>query len=301
MSKSQYLYVGEDLKVHTGADAEELIKATKDLEYFAPDSGIAQVPKQRWALAQRYERRTWMEASAHADSDRNDEHAAHFGGYEALRGRRFRRAIELGCGPFTNLRTIAQVCRIDQCTLLDPLLQDYLGHRNCAYRSGVLQMGPSALAQALQRNRLTRGFRRVVRSVRPQALVVGVEIEQTLAQPIEEMPDCGKFDLVVMINVIEHCFDVQRIFQAIRRLCAPGALFVFHDRLYETEEIEHDAAVRFDAGHPLRVDKEVVLAFLRDEFRCAFSATVDMQDGVEGIDLTERGIYFIGEWVSGPQ
>lgn len=295
MSKSDYLYVGEDLKIRTGSEAELLIKNTRDMDYLDASRGIAKVPKERWRLAQAYERRTWMEASAHADSDRNEEHAAHFGGYEALRGRRFERAIELGCGPFTNLRVMSRVCAIAQCTLLDPLLDDYLQHRNCAYKSGVLQVGPSPLALALQRNWLSRGIRRVIRNVRPRALVAGVEIERKFALPIEEMPDCGDFDLVVMINVIEHCFDVQRIFAAIRKLCRPGAVFVFHDRLYDADEIQRDAAVRFDAGHPLRVDKDVVLSFLREEFRSLSETTVDMEDGVEGIDLTERAIYFIGE------
>jgi len=60
--------------------------------------------------------------------------------------------------------------------------------------------------------------------------------------------------MVVMINVIEHCFNIERIFAAIIELCRKDTVFVFHDRLYSAFRVKRSATQRFDAGHPLKVE-----------------------------------------------
>lgn len=291
-----HVYVGEDRKILTGRDAEALLREHSDSNYVDEVSGIVCVPNERWAMAQRYERGTWMEDGVHAFDDRNVAHATNFDGYAFLHGRSFARAIELGCGPFTNLRLIAGECKIDRCTLLDPLIYDYLRHRNCNYRHGILKIGATTLDFRLSRNRFARAIRRLIRAVRPTLLISGVPLEKALATPIEEMPECGKFDLVVMINVLEHCFNAHEIFRRVRKLCHPGTLFVFHDRLYRAAEVKREVMARFDAGHPLRVDESVILRFLHNSFRALIDRRVNVEDEVAGITLTEPGIYFVGEF-----
>jgi SAM-dependent methyltransferase len=295
MADRSAIFVGEDRNIRVGSDAEALLHETCDAEFVDEKCGIVRVPKERWDMAQRYERGTWMEAAAHAFDDRNYEHAKHFDGYSSLRGRSFDRAIELGCGPFTNLRVIADSCGIARCTLVDPLIPDYLHHRHCTYRYGILQTGTTPLASRLGRNLGGRAIRRVIRRMAPGLLISGVPLESALAAPIEEMPECGQFDLVVMINVIEHCFDVHEIFDRVRSLCRRGSLFVFHDRLYNAGAVKRDATERFDAGHPLRVAEGVIVEFLHSTFGVLLERRVDVQDEVAGIELTEPGIYFVGE------
>ena len=65
-----------------------------------------------------------------------------FAGYQVLTGLRFERVIELGCGPFTNLRYIARRCDISTVELLDPLIGDYLQHRNRYFDEHALYAAP---------------------------------------------------------------------------------------------------------------------------------------------------------------
>ncbi len=291
---SDYLYVDQDLHIYTGEEARVRVKHTNDTQYLEGDKGILRVPRSRWSTAQHYEKKTWMESSAHAVDDRNEEHCAGFDDYKSIAGRRFKQAIELGCGPFTNMRVLGRFVGIDRCILLDPLIDSYLSHRHCSYRNDHVRTAPSALDQRLGASRPLRAVRRLVRMAWPRLLEVGIPIEQRIATPIEEMPDCGTFDLVVMINVLEHCYDIERIFANLLRLCRPGTVFVFHDRLYQPAEVRRDALTRFDAGHPLRIAGPVVVDFLEKHFEPLAERCVEVADEIHGIDLTERGIYHIG-------
>jgi SAM-dependent methyltransferase len=289
------LFVDEDLEAYTGESARERLARTNDIAYLHHEAGIVRVPKSRWATAQAYERRTWMEAAAHAHEDRNEDHAVAFDGYQALSGRNFERAIELGCGPFTNLRMVARRTRVGRCVLLDPLIQSYREHRHCTYSLKQLRLAPSRLNRWLEGSLALRAIRRLVRAVASDALHEGVAVERLIAAPIEEMPECGTFDLVILVNVLEHCFDAQAIFDRVLQLCPPGSVLVFHDRLYMPEDMRSDLENRYDAGHPLRIAAPVIKRFLAERFTPLYEHEIDLVDASYGLDLTERGLYFIGE------
>ncbi len=291
----KYLFVGKDLELHEGEDARKLLANINDVQFFESGQGVVRVPKSRWQLAQEYERHTWMDACSHAVDDRNDEHADGFDEYASLRGSVFPRAIELGCGPFTNIRVIAKYAEIKSTVLLDPLIDSYISHRNCMYVNGKIKVSESKLSVTLGRSWPGRAVRRLIRAIAPDSLIKGVPLERRIASSIEEMPDCGTFDLVIMINVIEHCFDVQTIFKKILGLGKPGSIFVFHDRLFDAVEVAEDVKTRFDAGHPLRVSGPLVIKFLEENFLPLMQREVDIVDIVGEFDLTERGIYFIGK------
>ncbi|MFO1353049.1 MAG: methyltransferase domain-containing protein [Gammaproteobacteria bacterium] len=295
MDASDFLFVGDDLRIHSGSDAEVALRTMSDARFVVAGEGIPRVPKARWLVAQRYEKTTWMEVGAHADDDRNHEHARHFDEYAALHRKTYARALEVGCGPFTNLRLIANVCRIDACTLLDPLLNEYLHHRHCTYRHGFLETGATRWQDWLGRRAWGRYARAMLRRVQPRLLHTGVTIDARLAIPFEEMPAREPYDLTVMINVLEHCFDAPKIFARLLELSRPGAVLVFHDKLFRAHAVERQAARRFDAGHPLRVDATLLRAFLFDHYRPLHERYVEVEDGYAGVDLSEQGIYFIGE------
>ncbi|HSY49357.1 MAG TPA: methyltransferase domain-containing protein [Thermoanaerobaculia bacterium] len=295
MSVDQYLYVDEELHILTGEDAARALRERSDASYLDPREGVVRVPKQRWQQAQRYERDTWMVANAEATDDRNTAHSDGFESYAVLEGRKFEHAVELGCGPFTNLRLIAGHCTIAHCSLLDPLIDDYLKHPHCTYDHHGLRIGEKRLNAILGSTPPGRALRRVFRAVAPGILTHRIPVEALLPMPIEEMPARSAYDLVVILNVLEHCYDATAIFDRILAILKPGGVFVFHDKLFTPAEAAEDVRTRFDAGHPLRVGGGVIESFLEKNFTPLFSRHGTVEDGFEDHDLSRDGIYFIGE------
>jgi SAM-dependent methyltransferase len=291
----KYLYVDEQLHILNGKEAAAALRQHSDAAYLDPRDGVVRVPQQRWQQAQRYERDTWMVANREATDDRNDAHRDGFSGYAALEGRVFRHAIELGCGPFTNLRLIGQHCTIKLCSLLDPLIEDYLRHPHCTYDSHALRMRETQLSAILGRTLPGRAIRRVLRAIAPGTLFRRLPIAELLPIPIEKIRASSTYDLVVMLNVLEHCYDAPAIFEKILAILKPRGVIVFHDKLFSAAEAAEDVATRFDAGHPLRVGGELIESFLDQNFTPLFSRRGVVEDAFEEHDLSREGIYFIGE------
>jgi SAM-dependent methyltransferase len=290
----KYLYVDEKLHMLIGDDAKRALAVQSDAEFLDSGGGVVRVTKQRWHQAQRYERDTWMIANADASDDRNTSHDEGFAGYAALHGRRFANAIELGCGPFTNLRLIARRCTIDRCSLLDPLINDYLKHPHCTYDRHRLRTDEKHLGVVLGRTLPGRAIRRLVRALAPGMLSHSVPVGELFPIPIEEMPPGSAYDLAVMLNVLEHCYDAEAIFEKILGILKPGGVFVFHDKLFTAAEAAEDVATRFDAGHPLRVSDGLIKSFLEKNFTPLFADHRIVEDGFEEHDLSRDGVYFIG-------
>jgi hypothetical protein len=183
-----------------------------------PD-GVLSISADRWATAQRYEAHCWLERYRTATDDREREHAERFDGYRLL-SRHYGRAIELGCGPFTQSRRIIRGgVEVDELTLVDPLLDRYEELPNCSY------------------SRLARG-RRLIR----------------YASALEELalPARG-YDLVISINVLEHCRDYVACLDAIRSLAAKGATIVISEPSIARADLDESLRQTWDAGHPIRV------------------------------------------------
>lgn len=161
-----------------------------------------------------------MEKWAGAADDRNLQHMADFDNYHALHGMTFDHAIELGCGPFTNLRLIGQVCSIAKCTLLDPLIESYLGHKHWRLTERHYDVARVLWQSSRQLGNLGRGVRRVIRRLAPNLLAMkGIPISELIASPIEEMPTQRCYDLIVIVNVVRHCYDINLIFENVSQDC----------------------------------------------------------------------------------
>jgi SAM-dependent methyltransferase len=288
------LYIDENVAVHEGEEAAQLLRARGGRVDVDPRSGVARVDQGRWEEAQRYERRTWMQHGRRTVSDRNEHHRDRFGGYETLRARRFERGIELGCGPFTNLRFILERCSIGEITLLDPLIGEYLSHPFCRYRGGRLggllhehpARLPAYLAHPLRALRSKGNDFRVGGWLgRPVALV---------ASTIESFDAAARFDLVVMVNVLEHCRDAYAVLAKIDEIVAPGGVFVYHDKMYDAESVRRLMTVLYDAGHPLRVDHSVVDEFLNACFTPLLRAEHPVRQEFRGVRLDHAELYYIG-------
>jgi SAM-dependent methyltransferase len=254
----QPLFIDARVTVAEGERAAARLRRTNDSRFFSPSRGIVKVDRKRWREAQRYEERTWLTLHRGAADDRNVEHHERFDHFAPIVGRSFRRVIELGCGPFTNLRLLLEHIDAEAVELLDPLVDRYVGHPHCTYRDGTL-------------------------AGRPVRLV---------ASSIEDFRADATYDLVVMINVIEHCFDAELVFARVLELMGENGVFVFHDKLYPAESI--DPQRLYDAGHPLRVRAELVEEFLDAHFEPALDRTEHDPE----IGLPMR--YFIGTRVGRP-
>jgi hypothetical protein len=130
------LFIDSDVRIFEGDEARRRLAEKNDARFLEGSRGVVQVDRERWSEAQRYERRTWMENECLSMDDHNRTYLGSFRGYQALRGTEFERGIELGCGPFTNMRLILEHARVKEVHLLDPLAADYQDHPFCRYRAG---------------------------------------------------------------------------------------------------------------------------------------------------------------------
>ena len=285
-----YYLVDGTWRIHDGEAAREALALQNDAAYFVPGKGVVQVPVARWRQAQEAEKHLWVDLARGADDDRNREHAARFDGYEAIRGERFPRAIELGCGPFTNLRIIADVCDVRSCDLLDPNLDSYRRLRHCRYRGRYL-LGETS--------RLPRLWERVLRrlpggdAVRRLAHPGSVRIDRRIVGPIEVMPQDRVYDLAIMVNVIEHCYDAPSILRMISAIVRPGGVLVFHEKAFAAAVVATRIERAWDIGHPLLVDASIYRDFFAAHFNIVFENSFPVSTVLGGCDLSYESGYVI--------
>ena len=151
------------------------------------------VTRDRWQAAQLAELNCWSTGDgANMCNDRNIDHMRRFRCYDAIDSFYFPAAIELGCGPFTNMRFIRPVVAgIGEIHLLDPLASDYYGHKWCRYG----ELGEPTVHHC----------------------------------SIEDFVAPRKYDLVVMINVMAHCMDSEAVFAKVLEIMEPHGVLIFHE------------------------------------------------------------------------
>jgi SAM-dependent methyltransferase len=218
-----YKFTDKEVRTYFGEEASRRMSERND-QQFLTDQGIIAVDESRWKEAQYYERKTWMEVNLCRDHDHNIQNKNDLGGYSYLSGKSFNKVIEVGCGPFTNLLHILPLINASEVYLLDPLIISYLGHPNCKYSNRFLGEKPVNL----------------------------------IASSIEDFQTPLSFDLVVIINVLQHCKDAFRVLSNIRNILSPNGILVFHEPCFKMQALKEF----YDAGHPLLVSYEFLNDFL---------------------------------------
>lgn len=213
-----------------------------------------------------------MEDFKSKNDDNNKRNRDEFNNFSALNGKKFDKVIELGCGPFTNLRYILPIIECREIDLLDPLVKTYLTKRNCAYRNGLIS------GDNTWRNRIFGKKKQV----------------GTYACAIEDFITSKKYDLVIMINVLEHCRDFEKIKEKILSISQKGTYFVCSDKIFSIEEIKQDLENTYDAGHPLRINKEHLIKFLKDNFQKVYWKIERIQIYRKDRDLSQTEFYYVG-------
>lgn len=191
------------------------------------------MPEERWQEAQTAELALWRRKNSrfHAllhsalyaigirktrcGDDWNSWWYEQFDGYRLLPPH-FNKAIELGCGPYTNIRLIRKDRTIDEVVCSDPLSGHYV------------RFAGQWLATEYARG------------------TIGID-----DHPIEKCsyPD-GNFDLVVLVNVLDHVQDSNVCIDVAKRITKPGGYLVFGQDLTNEEDL---ARVGEDITHPIRL------------------------------------------------
>lgn len=202
--------------------------------FFEPAYGILRVDEARWKAAQDWEASTWAGAPKTQTTDRNDHHAALFGGYASV-PKALGHVVELGCGPYTQVQSILQPSSaITSITLVDPLAAHYMARvKGCTYRDAHL-LGRKVRVLS----RVAEGF--------------------TLAHGILA-------DTIIMIGLLQSVRDVPAVLQSAYNALRPGGLLIFADRVFDTrwDAVRGAGAKPFsDVGHPCSVKQTLLDAFL---------------------------------------
>jgi len=129
-------------------------------------------------------------------------------------------ALEVGCGPYTNVRLIMERCSPAHLFLSDPLIRTYV------------------------RFKLT-----FVADMYKKAACVLDD------HPLEELPFAANyFDLTLMINVLDHVRDAGQCMENLIRVTKPGGFAIIGQDLTNEEDRARARDVPEDVGHPIALD-----------------------------------------------
>lgn len=219
----------------------------------------------RWKTAQVWERDHWIRnhkalghygknfiwqflswfgvVEKYRGDDRNYWWARHFENYAFLPAN-VENALEVGCGPYTNMRLIRKVCAAKHLFLSDPLIRTYVGFK--------------------------------MTFVRDMYLGGGCSLDD---HPIEELPFAdGYFDLCVMVNVLDHVQDAGKCMRNLIRLLKPGGYFVIGQDLTSGQDLEKIPS-GVQIGHPVTVNEDWFSAFLNDSLETCFRKVLRSEEG----------------------
>lgn len=228
-----------------------------------PDYGSAIIPKRRWEAAQEAEAELWRKTSSKSKwnaetGDRAEMHVRQFNFYKSLPSGNLGRIIEIGSGQWTQTLFMLKArsdLMANGITLVDPGISGYIASGNAIYKDGQLNGVPVTL------------------------LSVGAE----------EIPSShyGKYEVVVMINCIEHTFNAFATLTIAYRLLKPSGILIFQER-----------SVRYHAAdqlyHPVRLSLHFYKWFLDMLFEELYrfgDETVEMRKK----RWIEGEVYFIGK------
>lgn len=154
-------------------------------------------------------------------------------------------ALEAGCGPYTNIRLIQGRCRPKHLYLSDPLIRTYVKFK------------------------LTF----VAEMYRAAACVLD-------DHPLEELPFADDyFDLVVMINVLDHVRDAHACMKNLIRVTKPGGFLILGQDLSDDEDRRALTEDLGAVGHPIKLDAEWFQPYLNHGFAPVINKVLSRQEG----------------------
>lgn len=248
-------YINSDGRVFQGQEADNLFQKKNDLNFLTAE-GVIKVSKNRWEEAQKYELKFMTERCLSQADDRNIEHYNRFDSYKSINDMNVGNYIELGCGPFTNSRLILPKFKsIQNVYLLDPLMNSCIRHNNCSYKNGIL---------------------------------CNYKVN-TVCNTIEDANFKIKFDVIVLINVLEHCYDIQLIFNKIYDLLCDNGILIFSEATIAQNNIKDIVNSMYDEGHAIRLSREYIKDILDKYTKISYNEYSGLYN-----QPWRQDIYFIG-------
>ena len=158
--------------------------------------------------------------------------------------------LEIGCGPFTQLRTILgspdHTYEVSSVTLVDPILIHESKHPKSSYGSGQFEA---------------------------HGTLYHTKLHQVGAEDVGRMYH-EHFDTVIMQNVLEHVVDAYAVLESMYNATKVGGVVVLWEPTYSAQwsgwvdagihELVYDVnwpAVFDDIAHPIRADPSVLRHF----------------------------------------
>lgn len=182
--------------------------------------------RERWTKAQNAELEYWASQGPDGD-DYNKWWSEKFDGFKAVKWPAVRSLLEVGCGPFArNTRGILDThyrgTQRPEIWLNDPLLYEYAS-RGMYVRTLIDHMG-----------------------CRPN----GLPLEE-----LDSMP-AKKVDALICINVVNHVYNIDSCFNAMRNRLAKGGFLIFGNEITNANDFARVPELRNDndAKHPVFLD-----------------------------------------------
>jgi SAM-dependent methyltransferase len=209
-----------------------------------------QVTRERWLEAQKWEQSHWVHTqrmraryfknviwrllsaaglvSKYRGDDWNAWWQRQFDDYNFVPAE-VENAIELGCGPYTNVRLMLNRTRINHLVLSDPLIRTYVNFK-LTFVSEMYRKSACVLDD----------------------------------HDLEALPFAPNyFDLAVMINVLDHVHDARKCMENLVSVVRPGGLLIIGQDLTNEEDLKvlrHDPGA---VGHPIKLNHEWFEPFLQ--------------------------------------
>ncbi len=154
-------------------------------------------------------------------------------------------AIEIGCGPYTNMRLILQQSQIKYVVLNDPLINIYNSFKKTIHSSSSFK---------------------------------GNIISDS--HPFEVNPfKYNYFDLVVMINVLDHVQDATICMQEAIDITKLGGIFIFGQDLTNDEDEILLRNLEGDTAHPIKLNHNWVDSWLSNNFKILMKWILPKSEG----------------------
>ena len=167
-------------------------------------------------------------------------------------------AIEVGCGPYTNIRLIMEGRKINKIVCSDPLGKTYLTFRkrwlSTAVRKGIVD----------------------------------------LRSPAESLPfPDNSFDLVILINVLDHVQDAEACVKSVKRITKHGGFLIVGQDLTDDEDrIRMEGDEMNLTGHPIFLTHTELDEMLpTEEFERVFMKILTREEGL--CPQTHYGTYLL--------
>jgi ubiquinone/menaquinone biosynthesis C-methylase UbiE len=141
-------------------------------------------------------------------------------------------ALEVGCGPYTNVRLMLDRCRFEHLYLSDPLIRSYAEFK-LSFVAEMHRAGACVLDD----------------------------------HPLEALLfESNYFDLAVMINVLDHVEDAPRCMDNLIRVIKPGGILILGQDLTNEEDPLPSPQDAGSIGHPIRLDHHWFAPYLDKGF-----------------------------------